>query len=1611
MKKMFLVLVLFASMASAAGDFNYPEFKKNAIRELENEVQFLEALRDEHPSDFNTVLGIFPVEYSDQINKFEIALHRKGVEQILSCIRLESAQHDPPAENFRTIFDKLLEVSEGEALNCFDVKYQYGAKVALSSRVPVDDLANSPSPNSFNPVVSAILNAYQSRQSLSSELWEEKVSNTVLFAAQRRPQVGVATIVDFGRLKYRYMRDGAVKPYEAYLTLTPDDRRGISMLAQCLKANAPIGLFYAYHNRREMPPDDLLVKTPCLFVGTGKAVSVKDLQENFALLGMTMQGGNAFMQTGFAHQPSFVDAILQADQPFQRREAAEAILAADEFVNIHAPPIWRAMTEANRQNFKGVGSLTAAERVFLTADLERRFLEENAKTIQWQQNIRAVNQGLSSCAMGEFVGLGISRGALYVTSTLAKGPGPLKVLGLTLLSGVLAYGYYDTYTQAKDVLTKWREMPPSDRIYDLCQVSTVMFDLGSQLRHSLKNAKQKGAATSPNDVPDVSIRDPPAGLKQTDSLVPTRTKAHVDADAAAKPFAQKVVDAVAAAKAWRDTFFKNVADAAGKITKPSEWGRYLSNRFRAKQKIDIASPAAVRAKTELDVILARTKSEDPVDAARAVAELAAKKREVTRQLFDATIADSSVLMLETPRGYRFVYVPKDPADLTVPRAVKDQMQAFQKALSDAGLDDADWKPTPKLDDGTPQYVLDSLPNYRAYLQPDVAVQQRLGLLRDVLYHVQSTSAGAHADAQSLHAFRQIKSTLESSLPPGQAREFDDIIRSILDLDTLRPREGGVEAALAARVQKIGQEGYDAGFALRAIAALDPDMPKTMDPLGNDAPFVLAAGDELGPKAKAEVDAALSKLKPGEKLDFGLLESARKYEAGMVLGLLASGRHEPGAAGKYTQAEFDYVMGRYGNVHDSRRAFFTSLNRELPGKMDAAVRKATDGRYQATDVTRVEVDATKGTDGLLGSGSQRDAYALTVTTKDGALHPMVAKVGDTHPKELEYLDAYATQKKRAPKVYESHFGENQGLVLQEPVIGGKKPTLADRLADASPDERVRLAEEAGEAAGDVMLLPVREEGGERFYAFFNDLNALNLVVRESDGRMLFVDPEPRMMVSRNLEDALLLTLVKWDWDFKGVEFTAFLRGLRKAFRTQFGDQGDELFKGLLRNAGERAKRGGYLQEGSPIRAIFDELPDIVRGRPNPPRPGDDFYGSPDSISQAFQHDLTGSGRDMNWHERIPRGVDEFLDAVGEPVDAPTLSFFDRIFALFPGTKAATVKRLLDGVDFQSLSPSQQRVFNDLLEKFRSSKNGLAEAFRLRQTTLRSLDKSRSSAQYTAWSDFGAEVLSQMIPNKPRDLDVRGRHKQLLRAAMETDVRGNNDLDGLLTRFQTSVNSEPSILSDADALKWVTSVAEEFGGPDALFKALADARRNPGVTDFTYVATTLPDGFVAYYPVLMSYEGGSYSVSPATSLHWVTYGINVGDSLSADPFSTVKSVLASGFTGGSAGTANVKLLKSSGPDYAFEGFAQSSEVAGMAGDKYALEFVAPLSGRPPRFTGEDEVIGFVPRANPDQIVKLYIKLNPNLTPVEVASRKAFYHSQLPSNVRVEFIEPSLVPVGVS
>ena len=112
---------------------------------------------------------------------------------------------------------------------------------------------------------------------------------------------------------------------------------------------------------------------------------------------------------------------------------------------------------------------------------------------------------------------------------------------------------------------------------------------------------------------------------------------------------------------------------------------------------------------------------------------------------------------------------------------------------------------------------------------------------------------------------------------------------------------------------------------------------------------------------------------------------------------------------------------------------------------------------------------------------------------------------------------------------------------------------------------------------------------------------------------------------------------------------------------------------------------------------------------------------------------------------------------------------------------------------------------------------------------------------------------------------------------------------------------------------------------------------------------------------------------------------------DTFEKLLGILSRGFTGNRP--PNIAIEEQRGEGYIY---ADKSQKKDTWGDEYTIELMAPVTDAP---YGQ----GFVKEAGINDITRIIIELNPQLTQQVISQRKALYKQQLgKSGIPIKFIE---------
>lgn len=1358
-----VALVFLASFASAdifdpvvTDDYDYKAFNDLAIEELEQERAFLKELAEDTAGP-RYAFGVFLADYEDELDKFDIVVHRDGVSSILACLYVAG---DDAAR--KKVWDKISTFSkdkDGDWLSCGDLdlnpyEASAAAAVAGASKVSVEQIPELEVPFNYNPVLAVLIQMYLAKETPNKDLVDGRIGDVTLGAAQYREELATAMFVDFGRLKYRFSRGAGVRYHFFETLLTDDERWGLSVLAECIRQDDLPREWAAYARNGDFPSDGELYTIayfhPCVYGGKTvvsreyleEKIAIEVIRNRFAALGLAIQGRNVFLAKGSNQaRPSIVYDYLFAENEEQREEAATSILAIDLFVNQEVAAMRQSVS--SRTNFRGIGSLSAAERVILTDVLEKRFLEKNQAKLKKIKVFKAVINAGESCALGvalgEFIGGGIG-----VVSRVFFSPAAtphMRATGVLLLSGFSVWAAYKSAGEAVDLVNTYKDIPLQASLAQGCAVAADLMEFGLQgLSHAaLKNVKKNAAAVKPDVVPNPKTRALPEGVLPAAQSVPTRSTAQRVADAMGALFSDPgSIDVGALSRQWADSALSRAKDG---LDSSVRWVRQrfqevLSQHPSARQELlDLTSREY---KTKLDDLRRQFDNADtPSQKAEITKQLKSAKEEAVGDLFETAITDPRLLLVQARDGsWRLVYVPKNPADVGIPRSIVDQFTTFQKSVKDAGVDTFALRATPGTAANPHGVYIDSLSNYHAHFEnPDVTLGEKVRMLSDLYTPRQVVGGGPEVEALMRQTRKQMLDNFRANLPYQDYDDLTNILDQLIDPDTFVGTEDGVAKALQFHFDRAAaSDDYNTELMTLVIAALDPNIPAGIDPVGRHAAFLTALGSREGIQASGyvntrrrqladELDERLTRFfenprdeennkaienlqkqlrelsEAGGPQEKDFLRLRREYEEAIILGFVGSTQNPDGLGPHYPAEHLEYLLSTYGFLAEGREAFYQRLNDQWRTTLDDAVRRLSGGDLSIDDVRRVAVNRK------LGSGGERTAYSITIQTKGGQQFRLVGKTGRTDPGEVLFFEQLKGTG-HVPEVYRVIYGGEQGFMLQEEVIG---KTLRKKLAETPPGpERDAILRAVAD---------LKEELASRGIDI-GDAGGKNIVIRDSDGKAILIDADTRQLTNRDELDVLTFDFVRMDLDFAEADFQAFFRQLLDRYKQRYGDEaGTARFLDLLKQARDDIEGG-----------VFNLLPRYVDAN-------DDLKGSADFLIHLFQGQfrteagyvhpktkLDADGNvvpDFDWNERIPRAIDEFLDRIGQgpPKEEAPGSFLDDLPSQPSGV--SDEEFVADLVD-NYIAPGLRKLREDTQTAIRQSdQTGVQSAQTLNDVELRAL----------------------------------------------------------------------------------------------------------------------------------------------------------------------------------------------------------------------------------------------------------------------------------------------------
>src|SRR3989338_5842553 len=253
--------------------FDYLKYKELALKELLLEQQALnDQLKDGSLPEMYKSIGIdnyAPQNLDGLIRCFQSESTADGFKKMMDgLVNLDYSLFSKPTEPSCAGSQKDIIETSSLLFQSKRLVTEYDSGIEIPDQIDI----HTKKQLVFDSVVSALLQLYRAKVTPSASLYEERVSNTVLFLAQRRLNPYFA-FIDFGYLKYRYGSHAELVPYLLESRLTDDDRIGLLVLAQCVKDNTPLGPVASYAAQGDSPPDSLLDAMPCLSVAIPQTIS------------------------------------------------------------------------------------------------------------------------------------------------------------------------------------------------------------------------------------------------------------------------------------------------------------------------------------------------------------------------------------------------------------------------------------------------------------------------------------------------------------------------------------------------------------------------------------------------------------------------------------------------------------------------------------------------------------------------------------------------------------------------------------------------------------------------------------------------------------------------------------------------------------------------------------------------------------------------------------------------------------------------------------------------------------------------------------------------------------------------------------------------------------------------------------------------------------------------------------------------------------------------------------------------------------------------------------------------------------------------------------------
>ncbi|MBI5225702.1 hypothetical protein HY994_00500 [Candidatus Micrarchaeota archaeon] len=1133
---MVLVLASFAALihADSSGEsgntpsFDYMAFRQLAVAELNHESDFLRDATDIKALDagFQKYLGS---EFPDYTKN-----QQDATEALYDCLYSPAAS---TPEGVKTLMDKLTRSAIPSGYNTNTqtkpiiddecVKTIPASVIYAASNLPVSSLSDSYLvngasegdrfivQNNFNPVISAIFQIYRTKAAPVADLLEQKLDNTVLYAARARHVFGMA-VLDFARLKFRYGGSPELRPILAETMLTPDDRMGIRVLAQCLKEEAPIAAITAFTERGEMPPVEFLFQLKCLRTSGPRLDDnpTQLLKDNFGRMGLAIAGHNSFMASSYSGTPSLVYDIIRATTQDNRLIAVDNIYSADELVNGHAGAIRKSLN--NRDNFQGVSRLNAEEKLILSDILEKKYFAENAQKKKWADTTSLV----ATLLLSKDTAPSCAAGALFAASSNALGPvmfrsagslpGYWKVAGIIAVVVITNYEIHLLEDPAYRIINQYTGIPVSAEKAKACGVIFNAVILVKSVkdfhyREAFEKAKEFGAKFK--------------------GKIPTRVKPKVpEGFVTAKTHAQLPTVSQVQSSTIRNVW-KAVKDkAASARYRWEEWKEYLKVKFKLKEGfcLDPCFPAKqsnaalqktakeleksgvnllddfvkdVKADAKLAELRARAAATnlDNEALAAAHAELWEHEGQLAASAFENAGLSDEILMFDSAEGFRFMFVPKNHASDLLPADTEDKFIKFMDALDQAGILETRLTSTfsvahrSRLIPLNYNYVR-SYSDYVKPFKPGIAkTEEDYQILRSIVQPERVSGGGLRLNSRDAFIKTRAMQLFRNSLTDSQRVVFDKTreymgqpkgwmnwFKGLLK----RPESRVAEAkALLADLRKqaltsSAMTSQEEKVVINTILALDPDIPPSIDVFGKHHKLLKNLLDPAETQwnhftkraqlAKSQGDARAEHV--------ALLEAdklKRSYREGVTRELIGLTK-EPGSVSPLlSKTEFSSTIGRYSASDQELGTFFGNVNEGWSGMAEQVIRSKT---LNAHGIGKSKIESIE----KLGGGGFQTAYRVKVRI-NGQSEPVefVAKIGKSNPKQDDFFkqDFYkeGVKKRIFPETFGTiRHGENS-LVIQDSVTGKSGANIVYGVPDFDEPAVQELMKGMGYADAQLALL--------------------------------------------------------------------------------------------------------------------------------------------------------------------------------------------------------------------------------------------------------------------------------------------------------------------------------------------------------------------------------------------------------------------------------------------------------------------------------------------------------------------------------------------------------------